>query len=252
MIHSFLMIGQSNMAGRGKASEVEPIRNTAIKVLRNGRWQMMIHSLPVNYDRMFAGTCPAESFADAYQKDHGVDVGLIPCADGGTCLDQWQEGSLLYDHAVYMGKLAQRTSTIAGVLWHQGEGDCHDHMVAPYEEKFLKIMAALRRDLDLYDVPFLVGGLGDFLADYDEPGPNCKKNFRAINEALKKIGTQPMTGFVSAEGLTSNPDLLHFNAASQREFGLRYYEVFKTLEDKNKVFEDKPDHGGIRSAMELL
>ncbi|MBQ1935813.1 MAG: sialate O-acetylesterase [Clostridia bacterium] len=252
MIHSFLMIGQSNMAGRGIPSEVEPIKNPAIKVLRNGLWQLMIHSYPVNPDRTFSGVCPAESFADAYQKDHGVEVGLIPCADGGTCLDQWQEGTLLYDHAVYMGKLAQRTSTIAGVLWHQGEGDCHDHMVAPYEEKFLKMMAALRRDLNLYDVPFLVGGLGDFLANYTyTPGPNCQKNYRTINEALKRIGTQPMTGFVSAEGLTSNPDLLHFNAVSQREFGLRYYEVFKTLENKEKVFEEKSE-SGIRSHMESL
>ena len=38
MIHSFLLIGQSNAAGRGFASEVEPIVNDKIKVLRNGRW----------------------------------------------------------------------------------------------------------------------------------------------------------------------------------------------------------------------
>ena len=116
MIHSFLMIGQSNMAGRGKAAEVEPIRNTAIKVLRNGRWQLMIHSLPVNYDRMFAGTCPAESFADAYQKDHDVEVGLIPCADGGTRIDQWQPGEVLFDHAVMQAKLAQRSSRASAAL----------------------------------------------------------------------------------------------------------------------------------------
>lgn len=35
MIHAFLMVGQSNMAGRGIASEVEPIQNRHIKVLRN-------------------------------------------------------------------------------------------------------------------------------------------------------------------------------------------------------------------------
>ena len=34
MIHSFLMIGQSNMAGRGFKGEVEPIKNSRIKVLR--------------------------------------------------------------------------------------------------------------------------------------------------------------------------------------------------------------------------
>ena len=40
MIHSILVIGQSNAGGRGFVSEVEPIENAdeSIKVLRNGRW----------------------------------------------------------------------------------------------------------------------------------------------------------------------------------------------------------------------
>ena len=37
MIHSFLLIGQSNAGGRGFANEVEPISNERIFVLRNGR-----------------------------------------------------------------------------------------------------------------------------------------------------------------------------------------------------------------------
>ena len=65
MIHSFLLVGQSNMAGRGFAHEVEPIQNPRIKVLRNGRWQPMY--VPVNPDRPFSGVNLAESFADLYQ-----------------------------------------------------------------------------------------------------------------------------------------------------------------------------------------
>ena len=114
MIHSFLLIGQSNMAGRGSFDEVEPIENSRLKVLRNGRWQDIFY--PANPDRRFSGVNLAESFADIYSKEHNVDVGLIPCADGGTSLSQWQKGSLLYDNAVYNARLASRTSTIAGVF----------------------------------------------------------------------------------------------------------------------------------------
>ena len=32
--------------------------------------------------------------------------------------------------------------------------------------------------------------------------------------------------FVTAEGLTSNPDGIHIDAVSQRKFGLRYFEAF--------------------------
>ena len=167
MMHSILIIGQSNMAGRGFVGEVDPINNDKIFVLRNGRWRTMY--TPVNPDRVTAGVSLVESFADMYQKEHNVAVGIIPCADGGSCLDQWCVGSLLFDHTCYLCELASRTSTIAAVLWHQGESDCSDDAVAAYEQKLKTIFDALRKKLNLYDVPFLVGGLGDFLKDFYEP-----------------------------------------------------------------------------------
>ncbi len=67
------------------------------------------------------------------------------------------------------------------------------------------------------------------------------------------IGQSNMAGYVTAEGLTSNPDNLHFNAVSLREFGLRYYEEFEKYEDKAKVFQEKSNmDSAIRSEMELL
>ena len=49
IVKSFLIIGQSNMAGRGHLHEVKPIINERIVMLRNGRWQMMAE--PINCDR---------------------------------------------------------------------------------------------------------------------------------------------------------------------------------------------------------
>ena len=48
-IYSFLLIGQSNMAGRGYLHEVEPIKNENIYVLRNGRWVKMF--TPLHWER---------------------------------------------------------------------------------------------------------------------------------------------------------------------------------------------------------
>ena len=248
MIHSFLLIGQSNMAGRGFRSEVEDIKNPNLRVLRNGRWQKMF--FPVNPDRDFSGVCLAESFADAYSKDHeGVEVGLIPCADGGTCLDQWAEGSLLFDNAVYQSILAKRTSKIVGVLWHQGEGDTGGDNPLYYEEKFTKIMNALREKLDLPDVPFILGGLGDYLPNF-----YGDKRHERVNEQLVRIANNnDAVGFASAEGLTPNPDNIHFNARSLREFGLRYYEEYKKFDYNAKLNEgDIFIDDSKRSALELL
>ncbi len=248
MIHSFLLIGQSNMAGRGDINEATPVNIKRIKTLRNGRWQTMFR--PINPDRWFSGVNLAESFAEAYANKYDVNVGLICCADGGTQLDQWKEGSVLYDNAVYQARLAQRTSTIAGVLWHQGEGDCREGLFQTYKPRLEKMFEALKRDLNLYDVPFLIGGLGDFLND-NEKFPYLK-NYTAVNEQLREAAkAMPMTCFVPAEGLTSNPDNLHFNAKSLHEFGLRYFEAFEKTRDPNKIFAEKSEDGA-RSEMEAL
>jgi hypothetical protein len=186
MMHSILIIGQSNMGGRGFREEVPPINNERLFVLRNGRWRAMY--VPVNPDRLTSGINLVESFADAYAKEHNVDVGIIPCADGGTCLDQWQVGGLLFDHACYMAELASRTSAIAGVLWHQGESDCAEDRYPFYEEKLAVILRAFRRKLGLEDVPFLLGGLGDYLKDC--PRGEKFKNYVHVNAALRSLAEE--------------------------------------------------------------
>jgi len=196
--------------------------------------------VPVNPDRWFSGVNLSESFADAYSKDHpDVEVGLIPCADGGTMMEQWMPGTLLYDHAVYMARLALRTSTIAGILWHQGESDCRPPRYDFYEERLETMFSALRKDLNLDDDPFIVVGLGDFIKDCVQN--EFLKNYHIINQQLQHhAAMHPMIGFASADSLKDNNDKLHFDAKSLRELGLRYYDRFARLERKDKVFEEKP------------
>ena len=104
-ISSVLMIGQSNMAGRGNIEDVQPIRDVRCFVLRNAKWQPMRE--PVNPDRAIfegmyrSGVSLATSFARDFAEYFDAPVGLIPCADGGTALNQWKPGEILYDHAVY-------------------------------------------------------------------------------------------------------------------------------------------------------
>jgi len=227
MMYSFLLIGQSNMAGRGFPAEVDPIPNDGIYVQRNGRWWPMY--VPVNPDRVTAGINLAESFAYRFHQDHPEDtVGLIACADGGTRLDQWMPGENIYDHAVMQAKLAMRTSTICGILWHQGESDCYEDRYPLYEEKCTRILQSLRQELGLPDVPLLLGGLGSWLAKH--PRAETFGNFPHINRALQAMAEKlPCCAYVSSEGLGSNPDFMHFSAAALREFGLRYYEQYRKL-----------------------
>ncbi|RAJ32128.1 protein of unknown function (DUF303) [Pedobacter cryoconitis] len=223
------MAGQSNMAGRGYVTDVKQIYDEKIKMLVNGRWQTMTE--PINFDRPTSGIGLAASFAGAWRlKNDQEEIGLIPCADGGTSLDDWAVGGVLFENAVFQAKLAQRNSKLSGILWHQGENDSFGGLSALYYDKLSIIVDTLRRELDAPDIPFITGGLGDFLS-----GGRYGKYFTEysqVNDALQKFAeTKPNCYFVTANGLTANADGLHFDAVSQRRFGTRYFESF--FERKN-------------------
>ncbi|MEW4372399.1 sialate O-acetylesterase [Paenibacillus kandeliae] len=224
MIQSFLMLGQSNMAGRGCLHEVDPIYNEKINMLRNGQWQMMTE--PINYDRPVSGVSLAASFAEAWSNAHpDEEIGLIPCAEGGSSLDDWHPEGILFQHALSEARFALRSSDICGILWHQGESDSHSSLHETYHEKLTVIMQTLRDELKLDNVPWIIGGLGDFLGKTGF-GQHATE-YQQINEQLQRFAQeQQHCYFVTAEGLTANPDGIHIDAASQRIFGYRYFQAF--------------------------
>ncbi|WP_431407602.1 sialate O-acetylesterase [Enterococcus gallinarum] len=221
---SFLMIGQSNMAGRGFIQDVPPIYNEKIKMLRNGRWQMMTE--PINYDRPVSGISLAGSFADAWCHENPEEtIGLIPCAEGGSTLDEWHVDQALFRHAITEAKFAMENSELTGILWHQGESDSMNGKYKVYYQKLLSIMKAFREELNAPNIPIIIGGLGDFLGK-EGFGKKCTE-YNFINQELQKFAfEQDNCYFVTAEGLTSNPDGIHIDAISQRKFGLRYFAAF--------------------------
>ena len=233
-IRSYLLIGQSNMAGRGTIGDVPPIQNKNCLMLRMGRWQKM--SEPINPDRSIfegsprSGICLAASFADEMANATGERIGLIPCADGGTKLASWMPGEVLYDHAVMMTKLAMRTSRLCGILWHQGESDClHGELVRTYPERFIEMITSMRRELGVGDIPVIIGELSELI----DPKYNRSEYLAMMNENFAEIARRiPNCGVVSSKGLVLKEDGLHFNAHSLRVFGRRYFEVYTTLENR--------------------
>ncbi len=233
---SVLMIGQSNMAGRGFIKDVPTICNERIQMLRNGRWQMMTE--PVNYDRPIAGVGLAGSFAAMWCMEHEADkIGLIPCAEGGSSLDDWAVDKTFFRHAVIQAKFAMQDTELIGILWHQGENDSYGGNYQTYYEKLTVIIDTLRKELNAPEVPLIVGELGDFLGQSGF-GLSCTE-YELVNREIMKFATkQNNCYFVTAADLTPNPDGIHFNAISQRRFGIRYYEAFS----KRKHILSPPEH----------
>ena len=228
---SILMLGQSNMAGRGDMGQVKPIRNPLCHMLRMGRWQPMCE--PVNPDRGIfegrfrSGISLAASFADEYARAFQRPVGLIPCADGGTYLRQWMPGELNYDHAVMQTKLALRTSGLKAILWHQGESDClSDETVAAYRENFIRMITQLRRDLGGANIPVILGELPQQMGS----AWKTEGRERKLNAILRQLAREvPNCAIASSEGLTMKPDGAHFDSPACREFGKRYFDAYMSL-----------------------
>jgi len=239
MVKSFLMVGQSNMAGRGFIHEVTPIYNERIQMLRNGRWQMMAE--PINVDRPVSGISLVGSFAEAWCRENPEDrIGFIPCAEGGSSLDEWAVDQILFRHAVTQAKFAMENSELTGILWHQGESDSTHGNYKVYYQKLHFIVEGLRKELNAPDLPFIIGGLGDFLGKTGF-GKHCTE-YNLVNQELQKFAVeQDHCYFVTASGLTSNPDGIHMDAISQRKFGLRYYEAFSSKQHVMKPLNNEDE-----------
>jgi hypothetical protein len=219
----FLLIGQSNMAGRGKVTPADQQTNPRIFMLDKACAWVPAQD-PVHFDKpKVAGVGLCSEFARCVAaKDPGARIGLVPCAFGGTSLDQWKPGSALYTNAVARMRVAAQSGRLAGILWHQGEADCAASKPATYPARFAAMIERLRQDLDAKDVPVVVGELGTFRS---ESAP--------FNAMLPQVAAAvPRCAVVSAEGLDHGGDKVHFSAEALRLFGKRYFEAYGKLSQK--------------------
>lgn len=213
----FLLIGQSNMAGRGKIEEQDKVENPRIFMLTKDL-QWVPAKDPVHFDKSAAGVGLASEFArEVLKADPTVTIGLIPCAVGGTKLDQWKEGEGLYKTAVARTQAALKNGKLAGILWHQGESDNTPALAETYADRLETMIGQLRKDLDAETVPLVIGELIYGNGKNDAINPELAK-------AAKKI---PHATLVSSEGLGKKQ--LHFDSADLREFGKRYAAAYLKL-----------------------
>lgn len=222
--HLYLLVGQSNMAGRGRIESPDLAIHPRVLCLdANGRWVVALD--PLHTDKpTVAGVGLGTTFGKVMaEANPGVVIGLIPCAVGGTTVSQWRKGAppvepwgKLYDNAIQRARLAQRDGVLKGILWHQGEGDSSTAGIAAYRERLTQLVADFRADLEAPEAPFVAGMLGVW-------DPQRHAGRRAFNENLAGVAEWfPRAAAVAAEGLEHGGDGTHFGSAALREFGRRY------------------------------
>ena len=228
----FLLVGQSNMAGRGPMTDADQIPHARVLMLNQaGAWVPAAD--PLHFDKPKAvGVGLGLTFADAVAAAHPeVTIGLIPCAVGGSPIDSWQPGyfynatqSHPWDDALRRAQLALGAGTLKGILWHQGESDSTREFAEGYAAKLQALIARMRAALGAPSVPFIVGQMGRFEGSpWNDYKIQVDRAHRELPEKLARVA------FVSAEGLKDKGDKTHFDTASYRELGRRYADAYLRL-----------------------
>ena len=240
----YLLVGQSNMAGRGKLSAENEVPHEGVLKLNNFGYLTPAKE-PLHDDKpKSAGAGLGASFANAMRAgDTNTTVVLVPCAFGGSALDEWAKGSYMYQRAILRTKEALRRlkgkGRLAGILWHQGESDSNNEsLAATYSARLVRMVRAMRADLGCGDVPVVLGELGRYLAD-NRAKSGRYRYFEKVNEALHGAARiLPSCECVSSEGLSPKSDVLHFDTESLRVFGERYAEAMKRLQSGRQSGEE--------------
>ncbi len=218
----FLLIGQSNMAGRGAVEPQDQLPHPRIFKLTEAKaWVPAID--PLHFDKpTIIGVGLGSSFARAVAAaEPNAIIGLVPAAFGGTSLDEWAPDGKLYTNAIERARLALAGGgRLRGILWHQGEADSGPEKRVTYAARFAGLVARLRADLNAADVPIVVGELF--------AGRETNAPMNAVLASLPKSVARCAS--VSSQGLVDKGDQTHFDAPSLREFGRRYAEAFFVLE----------------------
>lgn len=211
----FVLVGQSNMLGRGfpvSAGEASDTRVLVWRPVNDQGWTVAQDPLgdpadPAN------GVGPGMTFAKHLAAAGAPSVGLVQCAKGGTSIAKWQSTGDLYRRC-----LRQITATggrVTGVLFLQGESDAQTATsAAAWGAGFAAVASALERDLTIAPASILLGQIGRLPAGY----PFQAQLRRAQQTTAARLGMR----LIPSLDLPMQTGQPHFTVAGYRTLGARF------------------------------
>ena len=229
----YLLIGQSNCAGRGYL-----LPEDTLNVLE-GVWLLNAELVPepavaplnrysnIRKDISMQLIGPGVGFGPAIYQKTGRKVLLVQNARGGSALESWQVGGdnlvSYLDSALVRAVPALQYGKLKGIVWHQGETDITNGTAGDiYVERFSKMIAALRNGLGVGDeVPVVVGEVGQWA--WEDSTKIEAFNHGTLDRLTREV---PNCRKVTSDGLgyrmPDNPGDPHFSRDAAIELGRRY------------------------------
>lgn len=246
-----LLIGQSNMAGRGTL-------DTSVEIADNRVWQFGGKSSDGRYQTIFVGNDPLHNFE--YVNTGQMSLGtvacktyasirpsnrrvlMVPCANGGTPLysgaANWSVGGNLYLNAITQANAAitaallqYPSSRFVGCFWHQGESDALAGVTqSQYQIALTAAIAGYRAGITgAANSWFVIGGMVPEAIAGNPSGYNPivaahQATALAVSKCVYVAGPSGYTG-----------DSLHYNAAGCRIMGVRMALAVRTAQQYSAV-----------------
>jgi sialate O-acetylesterase len=247
----WILAGQSNMEGIGDLVDVQPPDPRVHSFDMADRWLIAeepLHTLvnaadPVHW-RVNAQKVPERwtgeklrryqqerrkgaglglPFAIAMVQRTGIPIGLIPCAHGGTSMDQWDPALKDRDGESLYGSMLRRFRAVGGhikgVLWYQGESDANAQAAPVFQQKFENFVKTLRADAGAADLPFYYVQIGRHIN-----GSNVG-DWNLVQEAQRKAELNiPHSGMVASID-SSLDDIIHVDTEDLKRLGARLADL---------------------------
>ncbi len=165
------------------------------------------------------------TFARTLEGYYQDSIYLIVNARGGTEISNFSKGNATGYYQSTLDRVQNAlikypNIKLEAILWHQGESDRDNPET--YISKLKQLTADYRNDLSYAQLPFIIGDLGTWNADYG-----------AIRAKLHQVPDSiEQTYLVSSDNLV-NFDSHHFNSLGQRRLGRRY--ALKYLEIEHEL-----------------
>lgn len=184
--------------------------------------------------QVIRGVGPGLAFGQEMQRRTGIPQGLIPCALGGTSMQQWdpalksQGGKGLY--GATLRRFLKNGGRVAGVVWYQGCSDANDNDAQLYTRRMKKLVQSFRRDCGQPALPWAIVQIARVIQSASTMvAAKSQQNWHSIQEQQRLLtGVIPHCTVVPAIDLELD-DGIHLSGREQNRLGRRLAQAMCVL-----------------------
>ncbi len=207
---TYILLGQSNMAGQGKVSELSKENLTLPK---NIHFYLNGSEVKVSKQKKFG---PEVSFAHAISAKYPKKtINIIKFAPGGCLMKDWLKSG---HHYQTLKKQLDRINKKVkinphAVFWVQGERDTKSVQLAKtYSANLKKLIGALRKDFKKPKLAFIIAKVS--IPEAFRPA------VKEVQKAQEKVSKEkPFVHIFATDSFKKNADKVHFSTQGQLQLG---------------------------------